>query len=215
MKIVNIENRLVDHIVYTVFDLNKSIAKFESLLGVRPIFGGHHKTFGTKNALINLNRGMYLELLAADKANMSVEKPRWMGVDVLTEEQITRWAIKSEGLEKDSLALKKYNPMMGRIAKGSRNTTDGRLLQWKLTMPLSLPEVELVPFMLDWGQSKIHPHEALPAMGCELVELYGTHPTPEQYSSIFASLGLNFKIEKASEIKLKMILKSPKGIITL
>lgn len=215
MEIEGKNNRLIDHIVYAVFDLDKSIANFEQILGVRPIFGGYHKTFGTKNALIKLDKGVYLELLAADNANMDVKKPRWMGVDVLKEDQITRWAIKSNGLENDSLALKTYDPMMGQIAKGSRNTTNGSLLQWALTMPLPHPEVELVPFMLDWGQSKTHPHEALPEMGCELVELYGTHPKPELYTGIFGTLGLSLRIEKASDIRLKMILKSPKGRIAL
>mgnify|MGYP001812937740 CR=1 FL=1 len=215
MKIEGIKNRRIDHIVYAVFDLDKSMDDFEELLGVRPIFGGYHKTFGTKNALINLDKGVYLELLAADNSNMDVQKPRWMGVDVLKEEQITRWALKSDKLENDSRELKKYNPKMGQIAKGSRNTATGSLLRWELTMPLSLLEVELVPFMLDWGQSEIHPHEALPKMGCELVQLYGTHPDPELYTGILSALGLSFRIEKASEIRLKMLLKSPKGNIEL
>ena len=104
---------------------------------------------------------------------------------------------------------------MGQIAKGSRNTATGSLLRWELTMPLSLPEVELVPFMLDWGQSEIHPHKALPKMGCELVQLYGTHPNPELYTVILSDIGLSFRIEKASEIRLKVLLKSPKGSIEL
>ena len=79
MKIEGINNRRIDHIVYAVFDLDKSMDDFEELLGVRPIFGGYHKTFGTKNALINLDKGVYLELLAADNSNMDVQKPRWMG----------------------------------------------------------------------------------------------------------------------------------------
>lgn len=215
MKIEGINNRRIDHIVYAVFDLDKSMDNFEALLGVRPIFGGYHKTFGTKNALINLDNGIYLELLATDNSNKDVQKPRWMGVDVLMEEQITRWAIKSDRLKNDSRELKKYNPKMGKIAKGSRNTANGSLLMWELTMPVSLPEVELVPFILDWGQSEIHPHEALPKMGCDLVELYGTHPNPELYTEILSALGLSFRIEKASEIRLKMLLNSPKGSIEL
>lgn len=208
-------NKPIDHIVYGVFDLDRSMDDFERLLGIRPVFGGYHETFGTKNALIKLNKGIYLELLAADRANTKVQKPRWMGVDVLKKERITRWAQKSYSLEDDSLVLKKYNPRMGSIAEGSRKTVNGSLLKWKLTMPLPLPEVELVPFMLDWSQSEIHPYDALPEMSCEFVELYGTHPNPNQYVKILSALGISIGIKESSEIRLKMILKSPNGIIEL
>lgn len=201
--------------VYTVFDLDKSMDDFETRLGVRPIFGGYHQTFGTKNALINLNNGMYLELLTADNTNKVVKKPRWMGVDVLIKEQLTRWAIKSTDLERDSRVLKKHHPDMGQLMEGSRHTANGSLLKWKLTSPLPLPEVEPVPFCIDWSTSEPHPHQALPDMGCELMELSGMHPNPELYEKVFDRLDIDFSMEKSSLISLKMVLKSPKGIITL
>ena len=68
--------RQIDHIVYTVLNLDTAIADFDRKLGVRPIFGGYHTVFGTKNALINLDNGIYLELLAADETNTDVQVPR-------------------------------------------------------------------------------------------------------------------------------------------
>lgn len=207
--------RQIDHIVYTVFDLDTAISDFEKKLGVRPIFGGYHKTFGTKNALINLDNDIYLELLAADEANDNIQPPRWMGVDLLTKNQITRWALKSDNLEKDSSPLKKYNPKMGSIRGGSRNTSSGSLLQWELIMPLPAPEVELVPFMVDWNNSETHPHYELPNMKCKLVELYATHPNPDVFSKVFETLGLNFRIDQSEEISLKLRLNCPSGIIEI
>ena len=215
MKIDDTNFRLIDHIVYTVFDLDKSVDDFEKLLGVRPIFGGYHKTFGTKNALVNLDNGIYLELLAADNSNTEVQRPRWMGVDVLKEEQITRWALKSDTLEKDGLAVKGINSKMGRISGGSRNTVDGKLLQWELLMPLPLPEVELMPFMVDWSKSETHPHDEMPNMGCELLELYGTHPNPGSYLEIINTLKVPLRIKKSTETRLRMRLKCHKGILEL
>jgi len=207
--------RQIDHIVYTVVDLDVAIADFEKKLGVRPIFGGYHKTFGTKNALINFDNGMYLELLAADKTNTDVKPPRWMGVDLLTKNQITRWALKSGDLEKDSAPLKKYNHEMGSIQCGSRNTAGGALLQWELIMPLPAPEVEIVPFMVDWSKSETHPHNELPKMNCELVELYATHPNPDLFSEVHQTLGMNFRIDQAEKMGLKLRLSCPKGIIEI
>ncbi len=92
----------IDHIVFTVFNLESAIDRIEMQLGARPLFGGFHKTQGTKNALLDLGDQCYLELLAADNTNADILPPRWMGVDALTEEKITRWAIKSNNLESDS-----------------------------------------------------------------------------------------------------------------
>lgn len=207
--------RQLDHIVYSVFDLDSAISDFEQKLGVRPIFGGHHKTFGTKNALINLDKGMYLELLAADDKNTLTKPPRWMGIDVLTKNQITRWALKSEQLNRDSSILKAYNPKMGSVSGGSRNIAKGSLLKWELILPLPTPEVEIIPFMVDWSQTETHPNDELPNMGCTLVELYGMHPDPDQLRETFKKFGMEFRINKAEKIALKAILKCPKGTIEI
>ena len=207
--------RQIDHIVYTVFDLDSAITDFEKKLGVKPIFGGYHKTFGTKNALINLDNGIYLELLAADKTNTDVQPPRWMGVDLLTKNQITRWALKSNDLIKDSVTLKKYNPEMGSTRGGTRNTASASLLQWELIMPLASPEVEILPFMVDWSNSETHPHNELPNMNCKLVELYATHPDPDLFYETFQALGMDFRIAPSNEISLKLRLNCPKGIIEI
>lgn len=158
---------------------------------------------------------MYLELLAADNDNLKVPPPRWMGVDLLSKNQITRWAVHSDSLTKDSVILKSYHPEMGRIQAGSRNAADGSHLQWQLSMPLPHPEVELVPFVLDWSTTDKHPSELLPDMECKLVELYGTHPNPEKYVSIFKDLKYDFQIKKADVISLHLILNCPNGIVEI
>lgn len=208
-------DRKIDHIVYAVSDLERAINECEEKLGVRPIFGGYHKTFGTKNALINLNNGIYFELLAIDTTNTHIMPPRWMGIDFLTKNQITRWALKSSSLQSDSAIVKKHNPEMGEIRNGSRNSADGPLLQWELIMPLASPEVELVPFFLDWSATEKHPAEILPNMGCALLELYGTHPNPESFASIFESLGYKFSIKPSNEITIKSVIRGPKGSIEI
>lgn len=182
---------------------------------MRPIFGGYHTTFGTKNALINLGNLVYLELLAADDLNTKVSTPRWMGVDLITKNQITRWAVKSNSLKKDSALIKKYNPEMGKIQSGSRNTEAGALLQWQLIMPLPSPVVELVPFFLDWSETEKHPSELLPDMGCQFVEIYGTHPNPAELTDILETLNCDVQVKKADRTSLRLVINSPKGVIEI
>ena len=141
----------VDHLVYAVRNLEESMDYFEAAVGVRPVIGGRHQTFGTKNALVKLDKGMYLEILAIDEENSKIAPPRWMGVDLLTKNQITRWAVTSTDLKRDSALLEVYKTGLGKITNGARNTPDGKILQWKLTVPMDQPEVELVPFCIDWS----------------------------------------------------------------
>lgn len=195
--------------------MDTAIAEFEEKLGVRPIFGGFHKAFGTKNALISLGDSCYLELLAADETNTAVSKPRWMGIDMLRTNQITRWALKSNQLKMDSEILKNLNPEMGSMRGGSRNIPNGGLQQWDLIMPLPYPEVELLPFMVDWSKSMVHPADALPDMGCSLIQLYGTHPDPKKFSLIFEQLNIDLDIKTSSNIKLTALIKCPNGPIEI
>ncbi len=191
------------------------MSEFTKLLGVAPIFGGIHLTFGTKNALINLGNQTYLELLATDIENKRIAPPRWMGVDVLTKDQITRWALKSNTLNTDGALLKKYHKHMGNIRSGSRNISDALQLQWQLTMPLPKPEVEILPFFLDWNFSEKHPTELLPDMGCELLDFYATHPNPKSFEAVFKKIQFPIKIQKSDTIRLKARIKTPNGIVSV
>lgn len=208
-------NMQIDHIVYAVSDLKTAINNFEEKLGVRPVYGGKHQTFGTKNALINLDKGVYLELLAPDPDNLEVPMPRWMGVDLLEQDQITRWAIKTTDLTSISNMLKNYNSDMGKIQNGSRNLADGSILKWELTMPLAAPEIELIPFALDWSTSEKHPTAMLPPMNCKLINFYGTHPNAEKLSQILQNLNCPLPIEKAAKASLKLVVDCPNGIIEI
>jgi len=61
--------------------------------------------------------------MAIDENNEKISAPRWMGIDFIEKTQMTRFALKSENLEKDSAILKKYAAEMGEISGGARKTT--------------------------------------------------------------------------------------------
>lgn len=207
--------RKIDHIVYTVPNLEVAIADLEARLGVRPIVGGRHDTQGTKNALVNLDNGAYLEILAADDENTWISPPRWMGVDVLTRPQITRWALKSEDLTSDGSILNGHDSALGRTKAGSRKRPDGSMLRWELILPASVPEVDVLPFMVDWSKSDIHPHEALPDMGCSIVELQLRHPGPGKIEPVLLELGVQLAVSTSSDPEIKLVLQCPNGKIML
>ena len=207
-------NRKIDHIVYAVPNLETAMNDLEKLLGVRPIFGGYHTLQGTKNAVLNLGNKCYLEIIAIDFENESIQSPRWMGVDFIEIPTITRWCLKSNDLEKDSQVLKKYVAKMGTIQEGQRKMSDGNLLTWKMIMPLASPTVEFIPFMVDWQYSKIHPTEKMPEV-CVLKELNFTHPNPQTLKPIFEGLSLNLNIQKGEKVRISLKIKCPNGIVNI
>ena len=68
----------VDHIIFIVRDLPRSIDQYKILLGRNPSWKGSHPAFKTKNALFRLDN-TYLELLAEDKNNNGREGSTFVG----------------------------------------------------------------------------------------------------------------------------------------
>lgn len=206
--------RTIDHLVYAVFDLDHAIADFTQQLGVAPVFGGRHEGRGTKNALLNLGKGCYLELIAIDEWNTSIAPPRWMGLDVLKKPQITRWCLKSDDLAEDQAILQAYDPKMGEPWNGQRQTASGELLAWEMLLPLPEPEVELVPFMVDWGASAFHPTERLEEK-CLWHEITFFHPEPQPIEKVLRELDIDLPVKKADKATIKLGIESPLGRLTL
>lgn len=205
--------RPIDHLVYVVPDLQKGMTELEHRLGCPVIYGGQHLNQGTHNALVNLGNNCYLELLAIDQTNSKISAPRWMGVDIVQEPQLTRWALKSKQLEQDVQILQKANAAMQNIVQGSRQRTDGSILNWEILMPLPQPAVELLPFMVDW-QDSIHPTESLDTH-CQLVELKATHPNPLTLQTILQQLQAPLTVTLGTTIRLQAIIDCPRGRIIL
>ena len=203
----------VDHLVYAVPNLEKAVAELEKKLGVAPVMGGHHRSQGTHNALVHLGKGCYLEIIAPDPANTDFNGQRWMGIDLVTSPKITRWAVKSNDLDRDAAYLSTVDPRLGDLKGGSRKKPDGTKLIWKATVTLSEPEVEILPFVIDWKGAD-HPTNALPQV-CKLIELRGMHPTPFMIASAVASLNIDMKIGVADPPSITAVIETPNGVVEL
>lgn len=205
--------RKIDHLVYCVPDLGKSMQELSELMGAKIFYGGQHQTLGTHNALLNLGNGAYLELLAIDEKNTAIPPPRWMGIDFFEKAMITRWAIKSNDLASDVAILKKANPKMGEVFAGSRKRADGTLLSWEMVKPLATPVVEILPFMVNWKGS-VHPTQSLPDI-CKLVEIRAIHPQPDMMASTLNSLNVAIELKLGKVASLQAIIETPNGVILL
>jgi len=202
---------LVDHIVIAVPDLDVAIEDFYNCTGVRPIFGGRHTTLGTMNALIGLDKGAYLELLAIDP-DTHVEPPRWMGVDLITESRITRWALKSNDIDRDAAFLSSHRVDLASIKVGKREMAAGGTLEWSLTMPLAAPMIEIAPFFLDWSRSAHHPSDRLETH-CTVRSIKLGHADPVKFETLMKHVGYQDHLYHSDSSEIILQIQTPKGEI--
>ena len=205
--------RDIDHIVYCVKKLDPVVDQLKNLLGIDIVIGGRHLSKGTHNAIFRIGKDAYFEILAPDPDNNKIVKPRWMGIDLIDKPTITRWAIKSTNLERDAHSLESYRSQYGQVEEGSRQLSNGEHLSWKLSDPLPNPKIEVVPFLLDWGDST-HPSEELKSE-CHLKQIKVIHNDPSLISDVMTSLSIDIPILKGEHPRIEVELNTPKGLVTL
>jgi len=143
----------VDHVVLGVPDLSWGQAEFVSL-GLRFVPGGRHPR-GTRNALlITSGRWSYVELLTApDSEAPGAASPVAAQV---RPGGLVAWALAVEGIDRQVGRLADAGFESEPVEAGSRETTDGRLVQWRSAdIGPGFGHSEL-PFLIEWAAKDGH-----------------------------------------------------------
>lgn len=203
----------VDHLVYATPDLQLGIQTIEKLFGVRTTPGGQHPGRGTRNALVSLGPGVYLEIIGPDPAQPAPAQPRPFGVDELTEPRLVTWVAKGENLESFAKEAAHAGVKLGDVIDGSRQRTDGVVLSWRYTDPRTVAFDGLVPFFIDWGKTP-HPADAA-TPGVSLTGLRAEHPDPEPVQEALKTLGLALRVQRGPRPALIAAVNTPHGRVEL
>ena len=207
---------MLDHLLLGCNDLDQGIAFVEQHTGVRPAMGGVHPGRGTRNALLGLGQGRYLEVIAPDPAQTAVPTTRAELPALLKQlaaPQLVEWAVRTLNIEASAERLRKYGVAFQGPTPGSRARPDGRMLHWK-TLNFDNDRDGLLPFLIEWGADTAHPSEDAPA-GCRLESFAVAGPNPKELSAEFERLGIEVEVANGTTAHLHAQIVGPAGEMRL
>lgn len=174
----------IDHILFGTPELALGMDRVEELLGVRPVPGGRHPQYGTRNALVAIGPSCYLEVMAPDPGLPAPERGVLFGLPELPEPRLVSWVLRRGAIDQTAAAAG-----LGPVDAGRRERDDGTVVSWRLSDPYAERLGGVVPFLIDWGDTP-HPARSAPPAG-ELVGLRIEHPAPGRVRSVLRELGVD------------------------
>lgn len=202
----------LDHLVLATPNLESTVEWVSQALGIRPGPGGQHLGVGTRNFLLGLGSGRYLEIMGPDSAQPEPPRPRPFGIDGIDRPTLAAWVASSAVLEEAAAKAAEDGYDLGPIEEMSRTTPEGRVLRWRLTRRHP-PGVTVIPLLIDWGDTE-HPSASAPA-GAALVGFRAIHPAPDHVRGVLAGLGLDLEVSAGPEPRLIAQLSGPRGSLQL
>jgi catechol 2,3-dioxygenase-like lactoylglutathione lyase family enzyme len=207
---------MLDHILLGCSDLDQGIAFVEHHTGVRPAIGGVHPGRGTRNALLALGQGRYLEVIAPDPAQTAIPTTKAELPAMLKQfaaPQLVAWAVRTLNIEASAERLRRYGVAFQGPTPGSRARPDGEMLHWK-TLNFDDDRDGLLPFLIEWGADTPHPSGGAPS-GCELESFAVAGPNPRELSAEFERLGIEVEVANGTTPHLRVRIVGPKGEMVL
>ena len=205
----------VDHLLVGISDLDLGIEWFEKMTGVRAAGGGSHPGVGTRNALASLGGRQYLELIAPDPRQTSYTFP--IDVRAMTSPRLITWAAVTADINARAQRAQEAGFQILGPVNGSRARPNGAMLKWKsmrIANKLGSPGLQPIPFFIEWAAGSLHPSQDSP-QGCELRSFRFEHPEPASVAEALKKLGIEADILRATEARLVVKLKTPKGDVEI
>ena len=203
----------LDHLVYATPNLHSTVRDLSDQLGVTPSPGGRHVGRGTRNYLLGLAEGSYLEVIGPDRDQDDFTGTRPFGMNTLERPRLLAWAVRVTDIDAyvRRAQASGYDP--GPVRDMSRVTPDGERLSWRLTETEDTGRPALIPFLIDWGSTR-HPSEASP-IGATLVGFRCETSDPRSLLTNLEALGVTAQVDLRAGDRLVCEVEGQAGVITL
>lgn len=199
----------IDHIILGASDLDAAMQDFAQRSGVRPQFGGVHPGGGTRNGIVSLGSGRYLEIIAPDPAQ-DTSKGFAAELAALKRPTVVGWAVGTNDSARLAATLKRLGRAARDPSPGARTRPDGVALSW-VTFDLIGVDDKVAPFFIEWRSSD-HPSRTAPA-GCRLHDFLIEASDPGPLRKLVAALRLPVRVKRAGQARLVLAADCPKGRI--
>jgi hypothetical protein len=203
---------IVDHLMWGVPDLATGIAAAAKLFGVEAVPGGAHPGLGTRNALVGLDEGRYLEIIAPDPAQ-SLASTFGAQLADLSEPALITWAIASRELPAVAARLSASGYRSRGPVRTERTTPAGVHLAWDLLFSGGHPFGPRFPFFIDWLECA-HPSAGLPPAGRMSAISIGI-PDAHRFGALLADVDVPMTVADASEPFLRVTIETGGGPVVL
>jgi len=193
----------LDHLVVAGETLAEAVEYIEATLGVVMQEGGKHQRYGTRNAVLGLSDGLYLEAIAIDPKARPQSLPRWFGLDAFSgPPRLITWAVRVPDL---SAAIARY-PVAGRCVDMRRGD-----LHWRMAVAEdgALPLAGVFPSLLQWQASPI-PGESLATSGCTLKRLHIRGPNADADIPV-PQAKVQIEVAASPEVSLEAVFQTSHG----
>jgi hypothetical protein len=146
-------NTQLDHVVIGVADLSLGASELSGA-GLTFAPGGRHPG-GTSNALlVSPGRWAYVELITAPDEDGQGDVS--LVVAQVRRGGLVTWALAVEDLDTQARRLVEAGFDCQPPEAGSRETSDGRLVQWRSAMILPAFGQSELPFLIEWAADDLH-----------------------------------------------------------
>ena len=201
-----------DHLVLATPLLSETVQTVARLLGMQPAEGGQHVGRGTRNFLLGLGNGGYLEIIGPDPEQPEAQPPRVFGIDHLTVPRLVTWAVRVSGMDAAIASARARGLDPGDAWEMARATPAGDMLRWRLTLDPAGSHTGVVPFLIDWGNTR-HPSLDLPQ--ATLLSLIAIHPDPAMISARLQAISTDIEIRQGMPQALIAAVERASGPVTL
>ena len=170
-----------DHLAVSALDLADGVAAVESALGVALAGGGQHPHMATHNRLLGLG-DLYLEVIAADPAQLRPDWPRWFDLDHFQgSPRLTYWVACCDSISEAMTASPDGVGIPVALQRGD--------YRWQMAVPADgkLPFEGCFPALIEWAGT-LHPAQALPESGVRLQLLEIAHPEAAALNAALAGI---------------------------